>query len=133
MKLNKKKIYIISSFILSSVFFFTLFYIDNQCKTRAVTCSNFQEYAWMYSIIFVPIFIFSIFVSFLKESIFSSWEKLTIWWLSLSLIFITILPLDCADFIKICKETFSWFSVFGYIGFSLILLVYKSWKLRGEK
>lgn len=91
---------------------------------------NFPD-IFSYAMLFVPIFIFSIITYFLNEQIFLAWRKFTLWWFLISFVLILIVPSE-DNFFGNIKEITALFSVGGYTLFSTILILYKSYKLRGK-
>lgn len=130
----------VGSFILASIFLLSVYYINTQCKTRVVICSDFTEYLWMYTFIFVPVFVLSFVAYFLQEKTFSAWEKFTSWWIALTFLLILVTPesgfrgvgglgpITLLAFFT--KELAVWFSVIGYSAFSTILIAYKFFQLK---
>jgi hypothetical protein len=82
--------------------------------------------------IFIPIFIFSIVTYKLKEETFLSWKKFTLIYLFIYLFIIVINPWQPADFSPFEKKSAFMTLVPLYFLISLILIIYKSIKLRGK-
>jgi hypothetical protein len=130
-----KKVVLIGSGIMALLFFLAIYYPNFLCQEpNDVSCSSFYEYFWMYTVLFVPVFIFSFITYFLQEKTFLVWRKFTFWWIVVIFLIVFILPgYSRNSLIVNSKETFVWFSIGAYIFFSSVLIIYKSIKLRGKK
>ncbi len=116
--------------VFSVVCLASIYIIEAYCRSGVGDCSNAPtlNILWMYSIIFVPVF----FLSFLSKKSFESFRNTSLFFVAAHLILVTILPLECQDYIKICKETFALAFPAIYFLISLILIAYKSYRLRGK-
>ena len=75
----------------------------------------------------------SLFVSFFMEKIVSLWKKFTLIYLFIYLFIVIITPWYIGDgFMNIQKGTVAIMLSALYFILSLILVLYKSWKLRGK-
>ena len=129
--LSKKNI-LFSSFSLSLVFLGTLYYIENVCRSGSFRCSSLYEIVWMVSGIFLPIFISSCILYFIKDEIFYTWKTFTEKYIIVYLLILIISPSITDAYIPISKETMSLLFSVVYFLLSLILIIYKSIKLRGK-
>ncbi len=82
---------------------------------------------------FVPIFIFSIIVYFLKDVAFISWRKMTGWWIIVTVILVAISPTEHADLVGFEKKTTLFLLTCFYILVSLLLIIYKSFQSQTKK
>jgi hypothetical protein len=99
----------------------------NEMSLRCVSSLIFLMFA-----IFVPIFIFSIVTYKLKEKTFISWRNFTVGYLFIYLFLIVANPWMHADYSPFEKNTVFMTLVPLYFLISLILIIYKSIKLRGK-
>lgn len=129
-----KKIILIGSGVLAVVAFLALYFHDFYCQaTEILICKNSLLDILSYTIIFIPVFILSLATYFLHEKTFVAWRKFTLWWVLVSFFLIAIVPSDVRDsLISNPKEIILWFSFYGYAFFATPLLLYKSYKLKGE-
>jgi uncharacterized membrane protein len=81
---------------------------------------------------FVPVFVFSLIAYFQKEEVFTSWRKLTNRWLVVTVILVAVSPAVHADMIGFEKKSTLFILVSIYVTISLVLIAYKSYKLRGK-
>lgn len=124
---TKKKVLVLSIFG-SLVFGATLFYIENFYLKGNYSCGKYCDIFWIYSLIFVPILIFSAITYKMKSKIFDSWIKFTFWFFVFSFLVLLLVPFKCDVYFRICKESLTWFSTILYSIISLILIIYKSLK-----
>ena len=109
-----------------------LYLHDFYCQaTTAIFCDTPILNMMSFTVVFLPIFIFSVITYFLKEKTFLAWIKFTLWWVLISFFLIAIIPsIDDYYFFGNMKKTITWVSVGGYAIFATILILVKSWKLR---
>jgi hypothetical protein len=121
---TKRKIVLIS-FILASISVFFIYLDDsNQCFWVYKKC-ELISYAFT---IFVPIFVFSLLTCFSRIEVFNFWRRFTFFYL-LFYLFISILaPFQCDAYLPLCKKNIFFILIPLYIGISLILIIYKSFK-----
>jgi len=130
--LSKKNILLVSvagsviSLLLGA--FFMQPAIVNCDYSRTVNCDAILV-ALLLSL-FIPIFVFDSAMFLLKEEIFLSWKKLTIFWGCIYAVLVICNPWLHADFSPFSKTSVAFFSFVFYILISLILITYKSIKLR---
>lgn len=84
-------------------------------------------------LVFIPVFIFSLATFYLKEDVFTSWRKMTSWWVITAVILVAISPTDHADMIGFEKKSALFLLACLYIAISLILITWKWFTLRGKK
>src|SRR3989344_8474098 len=128
-----KKGLVIISLIGSVVFFVSIFtniHIPVDVCYQGEFCGDLSELLGIYFLLFIPVFIFSIIIFKLRESVFSTWRNFSLWAVPISLIVISFLPTDThgLDFIPITKGTIIFFLTILYSLISLILIIYKSLK-----
>lgn len=72
---------------------------------------------------------------FLKPEIFKTWSKFAIFAIPILAVFIITTPVQCSAALGMCldKELASWFSSILFLIISLIIIIYKSIKLRGQQ
>jgi hypothetical protein len=107
-------------------------YIESYCRSGYGVCTKISEYLWMCSIIFVPIFVVSLINIFLRISTFNLLRKFTVGIVAVHFLLVTMLPYDCQDFVKICKESIAYLTTGIYICISLAILLTGWWKGRAK-
>lgn len=129
-----KKIILIGSGVLAVVASLALYFHDFYCQaTKALICKSSFLNILPYTIIFVSVFVLSIIIYFSHEKTFLVWKKFTLWWILVSFFLIAIAPSFVRDsLISNPKEIILWFSFYGYTLFATLLILYKSYKLRGK-
>lgn len=120
---TKKRILVTS--LLLSILIYPAMYIAD--KSSSFMVEHIYETITYLLLIFVPIFVVSILILFLKESVFISWKKFTFIYLFIYLSLVIFSPLRC-DYIPICKETMFMFFVPTYLVISIFLIIFKSIK-----
>ncbi|HEY4478786.1 MAG TPA: hypothetical protein VI981_00260 [Candidatus Paceibacterota bacterium] len=98
-----------------------------------------------YEIISVPILLFSLLtlvcsvvLYFMRSGVFYSWVKFTLWWVPLSVILIAITPeyggsgLD-GGIPSFGREVVIWFMAGGFFVLSLLIIAWKSFRLRKKE
>ncbi len=128
---TSKKIILIGSGVLATALIaaFVVQYFCIQKDWNNQSCYFLPGSLWAYTFIFIPIFIFSIITYFLNEKTFIVWRKFTLWWLLFSFILILIAPTE-DNFFGNIKELAGFISAGGFVLFSTLLILYKSYKLR---
>lgn len=116
----------------SSVIFFLLIPRDTLskvCSTGSSLCIDSFNLLLLLFMIGVTIFIPSIIMLKLKNSVFDLWRKTFIFYIVIYLLTILLVPWYLGDeFFHIQKDLIAlWFSIF-YLVFSIILIIYKSLK-----
>ena len=93
----------------------------------------FESEGVVLSMIFFPaiIVLVSLILFFLKDEIFNSWLKFTKWYLPIAIILIVIFP-SHAGFLSPDRETITWLSAALFLIISLLIIGWKSWRLRGR-
>lgn len=133
--MNKNKILSVS--FVGTLLFFIAVYISifGLCKIDSdFLCSRPHED--MYSallFLFFPLFLFSLITYKMKEAVYLTWYNFVKWWIPLSLLAIIISPRYSHDWmfpIDKGRVAFSTTVIFALV--SLILIGYKSYKLRGK-
>lgn len=127
---TKKKVIYIG---LIGLLFFLFSYFSKDlgiCSNYASKCSDISYLFVIFSFIFIPVFIFSILIYKLKDSVFLSWKNFSIWVIPIFLIAISFLPTDThgLDFVPITKGTVIFVLTILYSVISFILILYKSLK-----
>ena len=80
-----------------------------------------------------PLFLLSLITYKMREEVFAAWMKFTQWWIPLTFIAVLLTPRDSGGFISVAyKEVLSFFCAVLFLIISLILITYKSYKLRGK-
>jgi hypothetical protein len=132
--MNKKNI-LLSGF-LGTVIFCILKYFDHGFWPQDCAYSNppildcGKEFIYYLSVVFTPLFFFSLATYRMKEGIFLSWKKFTLIYLFIYLFIVLVSPWIGGDYLTFEKELVSKFLTEIYFLISLILIVYKSIKLR---
>ncbi len=100
------------------------------CESYASKCHDLSYLLLIYTLSFIPFFIYSLITYKLKESTFDFWKKFSILWIALSLLVITFLPTSThgMDYFPIVKGTVILFLTIVYSITSLLLIIYKSFK-----
>jgi hypothetical protein len=100
------------------------------CENYASSCFDLSYLFIIYSIISIPLFVFSVITYKLKDEVFISWKNFSIWWIPLSFVIITMFPTDThgMDFVPIIKGTVSLLLSSLYSVISLVIILYKSFK-----
>jgi preprotein translocase subunit SecG len=100
--------------------------------------SNYEELGALTSILSIFFFFISVilFARLKSEAIFKSWKIFTYWWLPLSALFILSAPSSGGGSIGIGggidREIVTWWFAGLFFIISLILIIYKSIKLKGK-
>lgn len=124
--------------ILVSFIVFLLFvllqtnYLTHQLCSVGSTCSALFKFLKSATLISCAVFPIAVIISFLKSEIQASWKKFTSIYLLSYLTAIVLAPNSGADFIKLEKGTVAILLTFLFLLISLILIAYKSYKLRGR-
>ena len=128
MQILSKKNILISSLILS-VFGLVLGKISDQGS-----CGEFDPCLWAaYPLLaFIPVLVFSLIIYFIKEEVFVLWKRVTSWWATITVILVMLSPTEHADLIGFEKKSVLFILSIFYTLISLILIAYKSYKLRGR-
>ena len=113
---------LVGSGVISIISFLTQYYSKNY---------SIADYLTWCTSLFGSIFILSIVIYFLKEQIFLSWRKFTLWWILISFFFVYISPTQDNFFGNIAEGLALIFGI-GYFFVSTILIIYKSIKLRKQ-
>ena len=127
-----KKIILIAGFVGTFICGASLLYIYQFCKITGYDCSGTAEYFWVYSLIFVPIFVCGVISFFIPVEVSTKWQKITYWFVPISLVLILLSPDIHEDFSPIEKDSTAMLMIGVYLLISLIFIVYKSIKLRGK-
>jgi hypothetical protein len=127
----QKKFFFIST-TGTAVFIGTLYFIENYCRNGNYRCSSVYEILWMFSMIFVPMFVCGVFVFFQKEEIFFSWRKFTFGYLLFYAFVLIVSPWQADAYIPISKETMSFLFTGIYAIASIIFVFTKACKLKGK-
>jgi len=121
---TKKRIILIS-FILTSISVSFIYLNDsNQCFWMYKKCELIA-----YAItIFIPIFVFSLLTYFFRVEVFNFWRRFTFVYLLLYLFVSILVPFQCDAYFPLCKKNTFLILIPLYMGVSLILIIYKSFK-----
>ena len=135
--LNKKHTLLISSVItffnlLSIGFSYSFF---DSCY-KMLTCQKFVidplDSIAPYTLLFVPILLFSLVTYKMREEIFRAWIKFAVWWIPLSMILILISPEYTNDLVlPIVKGTVAMATSAVFIVVSLFIIARKHFAARG--
>lgn len=131
---TKKKIIIFSFFV--TVTFFLFYYLNTVSSCRHEKyCSSITEYVVIYLLPFISVFIISLIVFRLQEPVFSSWKNFSMWVIPFVIVIITIFPTRThgLDFFPIIKGTVSVVLSIIYLAISVILIIYKSLKVKQKE
>lgn len=80
-----------------------------------------------------PLLLLSLVTYKMRVEVFASWVKFSQWWVPLTFIAILLTPRSSGGFIEVAfKETLSFACAVAFLAISLILIAYKSYKLRGK-
>jgi hypothetical protein len=83
-----------------------------------------------------PLFLLSLILLFLRKEVYESWKKFALWWLPISFLFILGAPSSGGGSIgiggSIDREIVTWWFAGLFFIISLVLIIYKSIKLRGK-
>jgi len=121
-----KKNVLVISLLGSLIFFCVLFYINNFYLKADYSCGIYCDTFWIFSLIFIPILIGSIITYKMKSYVFSNWIKFTFWFFIFSFLILLLVPFKCDVYLRICKESLTWFFSVIYSLISLILIIFKS-------
>jgi cytochrome bd-type quinol oxidase subunit 2 len=106
------------------------------CPTPTDVCLRYDELSVFLILFSAPVFLLSLILLFLREEIFRSWKHFAYWWLPISAFFIMLAPsTDRGSFdfgMGFDREAVTWFFAVLFFLISLILIIYKSIKLRGK-
>ena len=78
----------------------------------------------------LPLAVISILVYFLRDEIFQSWIRFTLWWIPLSMLFTLVFQDQHGQLISSTKQMVSFFMAVLFTAISLTLIIYKSRQLR---
>lgn len=134
----KNKIILISLFsmgIFISGLFFAFPEKNGLCGQSTFDCIELfsEKLAQPLVLMSLSLFITSIFLFFTKPEVFKTWSKFALVAIPLLALWIINTPVSCGGgYINMCfdKESASLFSGVGFFVISLMLIVYKSFKLR---
>jgi len=106
---------------------------DGVVVTECSDDASFVQAPVMFSVIF---FFLSLVLLFLREEIFKTWKTFAIWWIPLSVLFIFSTPSSGGGSIgiggSIDREIVTWWFAGLFLIISLVLIIYKSIKLKGK-
>jgi hypothetical protein len=134
--LNKKRILWASFF--GTIIFAVLKYFDSHFWPQECALSNppilecGREFIYYLAMIFIPIFIGSIITLKTKEEVFLLWKKFTFIYVCIYLLIVAMAPWIGGNYFSVEKEVASQIFSLLYLFISLILITYKSIKLRGK-
>ena len=132
--LNKKNITLISALgtLISIGSVFLSFNTPiNRCEYE-LTMPCVSAYIFLICSIFVPIFIFSLVIYWTKEEVFFLWKKFTCVYLFIHIFLVIVNHWIHSEYSPFEKESVAISSLAFYFLLSLILITYKSIKLRGK-
>lgn len=66
--------------MLTMLFFLTIYYIEFYCRFGTSVCPDAFEYIWMYTIVFIPVFLLSLLTYWTKDEVFRAWFSFARWW-----------------------------------------------------
>jgi len=121
---SKQKLLGISFLFAVVSLFFGYISSNNKCFMGYKQC---ESIAYTF-VIFIPLFLLTVFFYFSKELTFISWKKFVMYWIPLSILFITLSPISPTELSPIYKKTVFWFMSIGLIFISTALILYKSFK-----
>lgn len=117
----------------------TFLVLDYLYKAHSTACKfidtetdyyNTCELTGSFTIIFIPIFVFSIIFFFVKnEDLFKSWKKFTFIYLSIYLLLLLTRTTDGGDFDPARGDT-AWFLSLNYFCTALAFCIHKMWEIR---
>lgn len=103
--LTKKNILILS---LSGTILVVLFgMLGMESCYRNTTCKMFRDWlsfeSFSSSILFLPLFLFSLITYRMRDEIFETWVKFTLWWSGVTIILVILAPADDPSLLPITK------------------------------
>lgn len=129
--ISKRTLLLISSTF--SILFIVFMYIGNPklCKEMA-GCIKILSNIEIYTLLVVPIFIFSSITYFMSDDTFRSWLKFTYFWILFSIILIYLSPVNNPGlFIQVFDSSFVSIILSGFfILISLIIILIKHFSLK---
>ncbi len=129
----QKKITVVTSFLALLLFFLLQTnYLTHQFCLVASTCSGVFKLAKLLTLISIAVFPLSVLAVFLKNEASNVWRSFTLMYLVGYFVAIAAAPSSGADYIKIEKGTVAIGMVVLYVAISLVLIAYKSYKLKGK-
>ncbi len=124
---------ILASFIVLLIFgVLQTNYLTHNFCTVASSCSSVFKFYKFATLLSVAVFPISLLMVFLKSEINTAWQKFTLFSIGIYIFTIIISPNSGADFLKIEKGTVAIGLTALYFLISLILIAFKSYKLRGK-
>lgn len=127
---TKKKFFCLSFFgFLIFISSYLLISKSETCYQKEV-CSFFTEFFAVYTMLFIPIFFFSLITFKLKQSTFNTWRNFSFYSILVFLILISFIPMRThgLDYLPITKGLVSFVLTILYLIFSLFLLISQSLK-----
>jgi hypothetical protein len=123
---TRSRILIIS--ISGFVIFIASYFGFDSCRKSYYDCRDVLSYPFVFSLIFVPVALFSLIVMRLNEATFLAWRFFSFWWVSLSLLITLSLPMSThgMDFFPVTKGNFIFLSAIIYASISLLIIFYQS-------
>lgn len=80
----------------------------------------------------LAVFVVSVLLFFVREEAFNTWKTFAYWWIPLSIFLIFLAPSQGRGLISIDRELVTWWMSGLFLFLSLILIAWKSWRLRGN-
>ncbi|MFA5831093.1 MAG: hypothetical protein WC878_04670 [Candidatus Paceibacterota bacterium] len=132
--MTKKNVLLISSNLIVILCFLAYIQTGDICYMKS-WCRNFWEEINLLGailFIFIPIFLFSLITYKMRDEVFRSWIHFSCWWIPLSTIVSLITPESSSSLFSLDGKKIAVASSFLFALISLILIIYKSVKLRGK-
>jgi len=127
---TKKKIFLFSLLGIVSFFiaYFSIYF--GICFNYPNQCNNNSELVAVYTMLFIPIFFFSLITFKLKQSTFNTWRNFSFYSILVFLILISFIPMRThgLDYLPITKGLVSFLLTILYSVISLILVIAGSLK-----
>jgi len=127
---TKKKLFLFSC--LGVISFFIAYFSINFgiCFDYPNQCNNNSKVIAVYTMLFIPIFFFSLTTFKLKQSTFNTWRSFSFYSILVFLILISFIPMRThgLDYLPVTKGLVSVLLTIFYSIFSLILIIYQSLK-----
>lgn len=135
--MTKKRVLIVGLAGTVSIAAVAFLSLSGYCYEHGACVSFFESFdPWSfvdYILFTPPLFLLSLITYKMREEVFVAWMKFSQWWLPLSFIAVLITPRSSGGFIEVAlKETLSFICAVAFLLISLILIAYKSYKLRGK-
>lgn len=131
---TKKNILILSLF--GTIFLVLLGMLGIESCYRNTTCKMFRDLlsfeSLSSSILFLPLFLFSLITYKMRDEIFEIWVKFALWWAGATIILVLLAPANDPSLLPITKSVIALASTAVFTIISAALVLWKRSMLKGK-